>query len=396
MGRSKQSYRGVALTAPVTIPYVRKSDHSTARFMGLALGELLQSTGLAKNQVDGMSISTFTLAPDNAAALTEYFGVTLNWIDSPYLGGSSGVISAKRAARAIQNGDARFVACIAADNAKPQSFKTLVKNFSSFSRDSAYPYGAAGPNGVFSLLTRKYMETYGAEAEDFGRLCISQRQNASLNPNAMLTAELTMEEYLSARPIADPLKLLDCVMPCAGAEAYMVMSTEDAIALKLPYVEICSAEENHNAILEKDIPLRGGWDIFREDLYQAADCSPDDIDLLYTYDDYPVIVFHQFEGLGFCAPGQAANFVRETDLTIKPTGKSRHLPHNTSGGQLSAGQAGFAGGFLGMTEALRQLTHQAEGRQVDQARTALVSGFGMVNYDRGLCAAAIILKGVTS
>ena len=69
------------------------------------------------------------------------------------------------------------------------------------------------------------------------------------------------------------------------------------------------------------------------------------------------------------------------------------LPHNTCGGQLSCGQAGAAAGFLGVTEALRQLTGSAGRNQVKNARLGLVSGYGMINYDRGLCSAATLLAG---
>ncbi|HOP19374.1 MAG TPA: hypothetical protein PK585_04765, partial [Amphiplicatus sp.] len=67
------------------------------------------------------------------------------------------------------------------------------------------------------------------------------------------------------------------------------------------------------------------------------------------------------------------------------------FPHNTSGGQLSVGQAGAAGGYLGLVEAVRQLTGDALGAQVENAKIAAVSGFGMINFDRGLCTAAAIL-----
>ena len=107
-----------------------------------------------------------------------------------------------------------------------------------------------------------------------------------------------------------------------------------------------------------------------------------------TYDDYPVIVMMQLEGLGFCAKGEAPDFVRAHDLTV-----GGDFPHNTSGGQLSVGQAGAAGGHLGLVEAVRQVTGRALGAQVPGARTALVSGFGMVNYDRGICSSAVILAG---
>ncbi|HSU05937.1 MAG TPA: thiolase family protein, partial [Acetobacteraceae bacterium] len=112
-------------------------------------------------------------------------------------------------------------------------------------------------------------------------------------------------------------------------------------------------------------------------------------DLLQTYDDYPVISMMQIEDLGFCNKGEGPDFVRRNDFTIEGS-----FPHNTGGGQLSMGQAGAAGGYLGLTEAMRQLIGQANGRAVPQARHAVVSGFGMINYDRGLCSAAAVLRAV--
>src|SRR4029079_16812695 len=108
----------------------------------------------------------------------------------------------------------------------------------------------------------------------------------------------------------------------------------------------------------------------------------------------------QFEDLGFCAKGEGPAFVRARTLT-----HDGDFPNNTSGGQLSAGQAGCAGGFpamtravaaggfLGMTEAIRQLTDDAGSRAVKGARLGLVSGFGMVTYDRCLCTGAVVLGG---
>ena len=81
-----------------------------------------------------------------------------------------------------------------------------------------------------------------------------------------------------------------------------------------------------------------------------AGLKPDDVDFVETYDDYPVIVMMQLEDLGFCAKGEGPDFVRAHSFTNDGT-----FPHNTSGGQLSVGQAGAAGGFLGLVEAMRQL-----------------------------------------
>ena len=103
----------------------------------------------------------------------------------------------------------------------------------------------------------------------------------------------------------------------------------------------------------------------------------------------------QMEDLGFCSKGNAPEFVGRTDMRFDQSGPGMHkLPHNTSGGQLSCGQAGAAAGFLGVTESLRQLTGQSQKNQVPNARVGLVSGYGMVNYDRGVCTAAAMLQGV--
>ena len=99
-----------------------------------------------------------------------------------------------------------------------------------------------------------------------------------------------------------------------------------------------------------------------------------------------MISLMQIEDLGFCKKGEAAAFVREKDLTF-----AGDFPHNTSGGQLSVGQAGAAGGYLGLVEAMRQLCGKAGANQVKDADVALVSGFGMINYDRGLASAAALL-----
>jgi acetyl-CoA acetyltransferase len=117
-----------------------------------------------------------------------------------------------------------------------------------------------------------------------------------------------------------------------------------------------------------------------------AGFAPDDVDFVETYDDYPVIVMMQLEDLGFCKKGEGPDFVRSQTFTTNGT-----FPHNTSGGQLSVGQAGAGGGFLGLVEAIRQLIGDPIGSKVDRAKVGLVSGFGMINYDRGLSSCAAVL-----
>jgi acetyl-CoA acetyltransferase len=191
---------------------------------------------------------------------------------------------------------------------------------------------------------------------------------------------------MSARLIADPIHLFDCVMPCAGAEAFIVCREDVAKSLNLPSVRILSTIERHNAFPNDPIQVRGGWELDIGELWSMAGLKASDVDFVQTYDDYPVISMMQFEDLGFCAKGEGPQFVRSHTLTNDGT-----FPHNTSGGQLSVGQAGAAGGFLGLVEAMRQLTSQPLGSQVPNANACLVSGFGMINYDRGLSSCAAVV-----
>ncbi len=385
--KQRLNYEGVAIAAPFTMPYQRYSIDTAHWWIAKALRGSLDAAGVAPTDIDGFSVASFTLAPDTAVGLTQHLGLCPRWLDNIPMGGASASVALRRAARAIQAGDANIVACVAGDTNQIDSFRNMLSSFSRFAMDASYPYGYGGPNANFALLTDCYMQTYGATREDFGRLCVAQRDNALRNPNALMKKPLTLDDYINARPIADPIALFDCVMPCAGSECFLVMSEEEAQRRQVPYATIGSAIERHNAHAEDDIQLRGGWTMDIDELYAMAECTPTDIDLLQTYDDYPVISMMQIEDLGFCAKGEAPEFVRSHDLTV-----NGDFPHNTSGGQLSAGQAGAAGGFIGMVEAIRQVTGTAGATQVKEASTALVSGFGMINYDRGVCSSASILK----
>lgn len=350
---------------------------------------MLNKASLEKVSCDGLLVSSFSLAPDTVASLAETFDMAFNWIEQVPLGGASGVVGLRRAARAIECGDADVIACIGGDTYIPSQFSALLGRFTNATIDGVTPYGSGGANLQFAMLTQHYMDTYQVTREDIGRLCILQRENAMLYQQSLLSKSLTIDAYLNARPIADPLALFDCVMPCAGAEGVLVMSEEKAIELALPYALLCASAERHNASRElSGIPLTFGWDSFIDELYLAAQIDPTEIDLAQVYDDYPVMALIQLEELKLCNAGEATRHISSNGFV--PAKRKIHI--NTSGGQLSSGQAGFAGGFMGLTEAVRQLTDAALGNQISDVKNAIVSGFGMINYDRGLCTAAAIIK----
>jgi acetyl-CoA acetyltransferase len=383
---ARRSYDGVVACQPVTVPYVRYSPESAVWWIGRALHQLVTQSGLRPQDLDGFSLSSFTAGPDTAIGLTQHLGLSPRWLDHIPLGGASGVVALRRAARAVQAGDAELVACVGADTNHVDSFRKTLSTFSRFAQDAVYPYGSGGPNASFALVTRNYMSRFGARREDFGKICVAQRDNALSVPHALMKQKLTLEAYLAARPIADPIHLFDCVMPCAGAEAFVVCREETARSQGWAGVRILSTIERHNAFPDDPIQMRGGWAMDAGELWAVAGVRPDKIDFVETYDDYPVISMLQFEDLGFCGKGEGPDFVRSHTLT-----NDGSFPHNTSGGQLSVGQAGAGGGYLGLVEAIRQLTGTALGSQVPNAKIGLVSGFGMINYDRGLASSAAIL-----
>ncbi len=385
--RGSQKYERAVVAVPVTVPYVRHSEHGAHWFIARALRDLLDQSGLKKSDLDGLCLSSFTLVPDTAVGVTQHLGLSLRWLDHLPMGGASAIIAMRRALRAVEAGDAAVVACIGADTHNADSFRSTLAGFSQFAQDASFPYGAGGPNASFAFLTDYYMRAYGARREDFGKLCVAQRQNALAYPHALFKQPLSLEQYLEARPIAEPLHLYDCVMPCAGAEAFLVMERRRARDLGVRAALVLASSERHNAYPDDPIQMQGGWALDREALFARAGVGVRDIDFVETYDDYPVMSLLQLEDLGFCGKGEGPEFVRSNTFTVGGS-----IPLNTSGGQLSVGQAGTAGGFLGVVEAVRQLTGGALGASVKAAQTGLVSGFGMINYDRGLCCGAAILR----
>jgi acetyl-CoA acetyltransferase len=386
---SRVPYDGIVVTAPVTVPYRRYSINSAHWWIGRAIRAVLDQSGLRSRDIDGLSVSSFTLGADTAVGLTQHFGLSPRWLDHVPLGGASGVVALRRAARAVQCGDAELVVCVAGDTNQVDSFRAMISTFSRFAQDAVYPYGSGGPNASFAMIMRNYMKRYGPTREDFGKIAVAQRDNALSFPYALMKKPLTLEAYLASRPIAEPIHLFDCVMPCAGAEAFLVCREDRAGDLGLRAARLLSTIERYNAFAEDAIQERGGWAMDVGELYAMAGIGPDEVDFLETYDDYPVISMMQMEDLGFCAKGEGAAFVREHTLT-----NDGSFPHNTSGGQLSVGQAGCAGGYLGLVEAVRQLTGTALGTPVPKARIGLVSGFGMITYDRGLASGAALLAGI--
>jgi acetyl-CoA acetyltransferase len=365
--------------------YAKKTDRSLFSFLGEAARGALESAGLQKAAIDGIAACSFELPPDNAVTLAEQFGFSVSWAYLGTAGGAGPVAAVLNAVRAIEAGQARTVLCVAGDNYDVAGHFRLMDNFNRALKNYGTPHGFGGANGLFGIIQRKHMQTYGTRPEQLGRIAVGQRASAGLNDNALLRAPMTLDDYLASRMIADPLRLNDCVLPCAGAEAVIVGKLSDAPDGK--GIKVLAGYEHHNHPVGEPAPLRGGWELYRDALWRDAGYVPTDMDFVQAYDDYPIMVAIQLEDLGFCRKGEVGTFLERHDFSWAGS-----LPLNTGGGQLSCGQSGAGGGMIGLTEAVRQLRQEAGDRQVRGARRGLVSGYGMVGYGHGLSTSAMVLE----
>lgn len=381
---SKGNYDGVYIVGCGQTAYEKKTDKTSPRLIWEATDLALKSAGLRFRDVDGLGITCFTLAPESVTTIAEHFGLECRFLVQGMYGGASGISGMLQAARAIQNGDASVVVIVAADAFDVTSHMNMTRNPGQHDYMGPWGYGAA--NGIFAMHTRLYMETFGVKREDFGRLAVAQRQNALLNPNALLRKPMTLDDYMNARVVADPIHLYDCVHPCCGADAVVMASAEIAAKLAVPKVRILGGGEVHNYPANDIYALSAGWETFRDRMYSQAGFGAQDMHFVQLYDDYPVMEFIQLEGMGFAPRGKAAGLIRNNDTTVRGT-----LPINTGGGQLSAGQAGASGGMIGVYEAVLQLRGEAGARQLPKCERGVVSGYGAVSYGRGPSASACVL-----
>ena len=373
------------LVGAAETPYARRAQgETTLSLLGRATQAALGDAGIEPAQLDGLGVASFSLAPDKAVDLAWRLGLSVRWLMDDATGGTSVLNLLQHACRAIEAGDAETILLLAGDALSPLDFRKLADAYNSAIRDHVAPIPAGGPNALFALLTRRHMLEHGLERETYGRVVVAQRDWAALNPGAVYRTPLTMAEYLAAPIVADPLSLFDCVPVVTGANAVVVTAARTS---RRPAVEIAAIGTSYNHDQQEGDGLRTGLADVASSLWEEAALAPEEIGVASVYDDYPAMVLVQLADLGFVPDGDLDRFTRERIAT-------RRLPLNTSGGQLSAGQAGAAGGMHGLVEAVRQLRSEAGERQVAGAASALVTGYGAVLYRYGACSNAAVLRRV--
>lgn len=365
--------------------YHRLPTRGTLPLLASAARIALQDAGLSPGDVDGLAVSSFTLAPDHAVDVAWRLGLRLRWLMDDSTGGGSALNMLAHARQAVESGEAGVVLLLAGDAFGAGDFERLTAEYNTATRDHLAPLPSGGPNALFALLTRRHMAEHGLERRHYGEVVVAQRQWAALNPQAIRRSPLTLDEYLAAPTVVDPLTRHDCAPVVAGADAIVVSTGERA--QRRPAVGVSSQVSSFNEDQQEGEGTRTALRQLRDELWDRAGIGPGEVHVTSVYDDYPVMVLVQLDDLGFAPDGDLSRLIGE-GIT------ARRLPLNTSGGQLSAGQAGAAGGMHGLVEAVRQLRGREGARQVDGARIAVVTGYGMVLYRYGTAASAAVLERV--
>jgi len=361
-------------------PTLDAGGRSTLDLMAEAAAKAIQDAGFHKDDIDGLLVTppsedSYFLWPSQVAEYLQLSPIFMNMVE---LGGASAAGSIARAALMVDAGVCKNCLCLSGGVWDKQVFNTREGKTAVMSQaeiDYDLPYGPMGFNSGYGLIARRHMAEYGTTPEQLAKIAVDQRTNAMVNPDALFKKSITVPDVLASPLIVDPLHLLEIVRPCSGASAVIVSRLSPGASNNHSPVTIQGFGEayTHNSIAYApsltDSPIK----LASQRAFQMAEVEAKDIDLVSLYDCYTITVLISLEDIGFCRKGEGGKFVEDTDLTYKGS-----LPCNTHGGQLSCGQAAFAGGMSHVTEAVRQLRGEAGLRQVKNNDLALVNGNGGV------------------
>ncbi len=231
-------------------------------------------------------------------------------------------------------------------------------------------YGWFSTAAGYAMIHQRYRAEFQVPEQAFAEVAIAAREHGAANPRAQLRSPLTLDEYLSGRPIVEPLRRDDCALVSDGGGAIVVMSRDTARALgvpaPVPILGIGQCQTSWDVYLRPTL-TRTCADVSARMAFEMSGLSPADIDVAQLYDCFTITPLMTLEDYGFCEKGQAAGFVRDGQLRM-----GGRLPFNTSGGLLS--ETGMPGLQLIM-EGVRQMRGNAT-LQVRGARHAIVSNQG--------------------
>lgn len=351
----------------------RSAPQTMPELVGKAIISACEDAGIGVRDVDGFA---YFSGGFDTAYLMETLGIPEVRFTATLTGsggGSAGAVGL--AAAAVVSGTAETIVVVGGNQQGETRFGSITKSYPS-SPENAF-FGAAGligPGHMFALLAQRHMYRYGTRREHFAEIALSGRHNALDHPEALIKKPLTLQEYMAAPLIADPMCLYDFCLESDGAIAVVVTSVERARDLRQRPVIVhgCThgGEKGWGRSLywlnmPEDDFLSSGHRSVARDLYRSAGLEPGDIDVAQIYDHFTPMVISQLEDYGFCARGEGGPFVASGAIR-----RGGSLPINTDGGQLSGA---YVWGMTHVREAAMQIRGSAF-HQVPGAELALVTG----------------------
>jgi acetyl-CoA acetyltransferase len=362
--RDKTAIVGVGNTAFGALYRDLDPERSPYELGAQAFVAALDDAGLAKNDIDGVLVCRIP----SYSRMCDVLGIRYpRFVNVMEAGGRMASVTIQYAALAIEAGLANTVACIYGNNGRSVGarYGGGEGGGSNETGISDAAYGMTSPGASVAHMFRRHQYLYGTPVETLGHLAINNRRNAALNPNAVMQAPITMDDYLASRFVAEPLRLLDYCLINDGGVCIVVTSAERAASLRKPPVYI------HSMAMAGDFDQQYSVDdcfydclqMVSKDLFAASDIQLEDIDVAEIYDNFTPTLLFTLEGLGFCPRGESGAWVTPERIAL-----AGELPLNTSGGHTSES---YMQGWGLIAEAVRQVRGECGPRQVAGCENAL-------------------------
>jgi acetyl-CoA acetyltransferase len=328
----------------------------------------MADAGLKPSDIDGVAT-----AGESPVSIAHYLGITPTWADGTSVGGCSFMLHVRHAAAAIAEGLCTTVLITHGESGRSRvGASGFGRAPSSLMGQFEMPYGVTSPPTMFTIPVMRYLKARGYTVEDLATVSVIQREWAAKNPRASFKDPITIDDVLNSPMIAWPFRMLMCCLVTDGGGALILTSAERAKDFPQKPVYILGTGESVETPMVsqmEDFTSSKAFRVSGKKAFQEAGITHADVDHLMIYDAFAHLPLYGLEDLGFCAPGEAAAFVRERNTA--PGGK---LPVNTNGGGLSYMHSGMYGMYA-LQESVRQMRGIAPA-QIEGAKIAVSHGVG--------------------
>jgi acetyl-CoA acetyltransferase len=354
--------------------YGRHDGSSTLDLMSDAATLALADAALERKDIDGLICGYSTTMPHImlATVFAEHYGLHPSYAHAMQMGGATGFGLVMLAHLLVESGAARRILVVGGENRMTGQSRDSAIQVLAQTGHPVYevPLGPTIP-AYYGLVASRYMHEFGSDETALAELAVLMRRHAGAHPGAQFRDPITVGDVLGSRPIASPLKILDCCPVSDGACA-VIVSRE---AHGANCVALRSAAQFHTAQHVSVTPSLtdfGAGGCARRALDDAGR-SLADVEMAAIYDSFTITLTILLEEIGLAPRGQAGKLAADGHF-----GKAGKMPLNLHGGLLSYGHCGVAGAMAHLAETHLQMTGRAGERQVPRAGTALLHGDGGV------------------